>query len=175
KRGEGGEDGVGGVGLGAAVSVVEGRQRRSRGIPKRERKTERWANRVGKTELASPPLPPQSVTATEGSLVAVMAIAPLLLPNRVGERKNDGQRRKDDPFSSPPIAGNSHLRRSGVEQKDECAPSTAIREISLLKEMHQINIVRIICLSKSFVSHCDSKLQPDSISDCSWPCSISLE
>ncbi|MED6128458.1 hypothetical protein PIB30_098149, partial [Stylosanthes scabra] len=122
-------------------------------------------------------------TAAEGSPVAVVAIAPPLLQNRVGERKSDGQRRKDDPFSSPPSykaptsvehqpprrqQSSQKKKASGVEQKDECAPSTAIREISLLKEMHHRNIVRIICLSKSFVSHCDFKLQPDSVSDCSF-------
>lgn len=34
------------------------------------------------------------------------------------------------------------LKKIRLEQEDEGVPSTAIREISLLKEMHHVNIVR---------------------------------
>lgn len=39
------------------------------------------------------------------------------------------------------------LKKIRLEQEDEGVPSTAIREISLLKEMHHSNIVRYDVLS----------------------------
>lgn len=40
------------------------------------------------------------------------------------------------------------LKKIRLEQEDEGVPSTAIREISLLKEMHHNNIVRydVLCI-----------------------------
>ena len=48
------------------------------------------------------------------------------------------------------------LKKIRLEQEDEGVPSTAIREISLLKEMQHRNIVRYCCLNPSF-------LVPDSV------------
>lgn len=38
------------------------------------------------------------------------------------------------------------LKKIRLEQEDEGVPSTAIREISLLKELQHVNIVRCVCL-----------------------------
>ena len=44
------------------------------------------------------------------------------------------------------------LKKIRLEQEDEGVPSTAIREISLLKEMQHGNIVRYSFPSDSFIS-----------------------
>lgn len=44
------------------------------------------------------------------------------------------------------------LKKIRLEQEEEGVPSTAIREISLLKELTHINVVRCACLT--FASDC---------------------
>lgn len=46
------------------------------------------------------------------------------------------------------------LKKIRLEQEDEGVPSTAIREISLLKEMQHRNIVRSLSLSLSLFPLC---------------------
>lgn len=45
------------------------------------------------------------------------------------------------------------LKKIRLEQEDEGVPSTAIREISLLKEMHHGNIVRYDVFNRFLCSH----------------------
>jgi len=40
------------------------------------------------------------------------------------------------------------LKKIRLEQEDEGVPSTAIREISLLKELQHVNIVRCVCFRR---------------------------
>lgn len=48
------------------------------------------------------------------------------------------------------------LKKIRLEQEEEGVPSTAIREISLLKELHHVNVVRCVTSTTLVGKKCSS-------------------